>query len=167
MAQLATLVKNALGYGSCELGVALVTAPTIARLNARYRGRRGVTDILSFAAAACEPGRPEMFLEAPAVDGKLQPRDLGDLYICPDYIARHCRVAHRRSDITRSAGVADSELDAQWRTVLVHGVVHLLGYDHEADADWAAMSAREAVAAAALATLEEGERVQLFAASGY
>jgi probable rRNA maturation factor len=55
---------------------------------------------------------------------------IGDVVLCPAYAARE-------------AAAHGGELDAELRLLLVHGVLHLLGYDHEANHDRARMWARQ------------------------
>lgn len=55
---------------------------------------------------------------------------LGDVVICPAYAAR-------------TAAEAGADLDRELRLLLVHGILHLLGYDHEADDERAVMWARQ------------------------
>jgi probable rRNA maturation factor len=98
-----------------ELSVCMVGAPESRRLNARYRGRDHATNVLSFAAAA-HPGAA-----APA---------LGELVICPRVLAREARAQ-------------DKTLRAHWAHLVVHGTLHLLGYDHERAPDARRMERRE------------------------
>jgi probable rRNA maturation factor len=99
-----------------ELGVAIVGAPESRRLNAHYRGRNRPTNVLSFPAA-------------PAT-AAAQPRPLGDLVIC----ARVLRAEARAQAKT---------LRAHWAHLVVHGALHLIGYDHEGRADADRMERRE------------------------
>ena len=55
---------------------------------------------------------------------------IGDVVICPAFAAR-------------AASAAGSDVDAELRLLVVHGVLHLLGYDHEAEDDRARMWARQ------------------------
>ena len=55
---------------------------------------------------------------------------LGDVVICPAYAAR-------------TAPGARADIDRELRLLLVHGILHLLGYDHEADDERAVMWARQ------------------------
>jgi probable rRNA maturation factor len=55
---------------------------------------------------------------------------IGDVVICPTFAAR-------------TASAAGPDVDAELRLLLVHGVLHLLGYDHEAEDDRARMWARQ------------------------
>ena len=100
----------------CELAVAVVGAPQSRALNARFRGRDRPTNVLSFPAAPQPAGA--------------QVRLLGDLVICPRVL---------RAEAARQA----KPLRAHWAHLVVHGTLHLLGYDHEADADARRMERRE------------------------
>ena len=100
-----------------ELGVRLVGAAESRTLNARYRGRDKPTNVLSFPAAPL-PG-----LQAPA-----QP--LGDLVICGGVLRAEARAQHKT-------------LRAHWAHLVVHGTLHLLGYDHERSGDARRMERRE------------------------
>jgi probable rRNA maturation factor len=112
-----------------ELSVALADADEIARLNAAYRGVEGPTDVLSFGCDEPEPVTSD------------EPISIGDVVIAPE-------VAQRQAlDL---GNTVESELDL----LLVHGVLHLLGYDHGSDEDAAAMQAREGAILAAWANAE-------------
>ena len=100
-----------------ELGVCVVGAPESRRLNARFRGLDAPTNVLSFTSAL--PHAP--------VGGA---RTLGELVICPRVL---------RAD----ARAQDKSLKAHWAHLVVHGTLHLLGYDHERAADARRMERRE------------------------
>jgi probable rRNA maturation factor len=100
-----------------ELGVRLVGTVESRTLNARYRGRDKPTNVLSFPAAAL-PGA-----QAPA-----QP--LGDLVICGRVLRAEARAQHKT-------------LRAHWAHLVVHGTLHLLGYDHQRSGDARRMERRE------------------------
>ncbi len=99
-----------------EVSVTAVEEAEMAELNLGYRGRAGSTDVLSFALNEGEGGAVADYW-------------LGDIVVCPPVAARHAEEAGRP--------VAD-----EMRWVLVHGLLHLLGYDHEGDAE-AARAMRE------------------------
>ena len=84
-----------------ELSLALVTDPTIHALNRRYRGKDKPTDVLSFPLA-----------------DEIQPSLLGDVVISVETAARQAR---RRQH----------SLQEELQILLIHGILHLLGYDHE------------------------------------
>ena len=106
------------GASGRELGVCVVGAPESRRLNARFRGLDAPTNVLSFTSAA----RPH----AP-VGGA---RTLGELVICPRVLRAEARAQ-------------DKSLRAHWAHLVVHGTLHLLGYDHQRAADARRMERRE------------------------
>jgi probable rRNA maturation factor len=110
LARKARAALEALGLGGSELSVSLVRDGEIRELNRRYRGHDRATDVLAFALREGEFG---------AVGGAL-----GDVVISLD-TARRQALEHR--------GRLTDEVDR----LLVHGILHLAGYDHE-------VSAREA-----------------------
>jgi probable rRNA maturation factor len=103
-----------------ELSVRVVGRAESRNLNARYRGKDHPTNVLSFPASALP--------EAPAREAQAQP--LGDLVICPHVLRSEAR-EQRKS------------LRAHWAHLVVHGALHLIGYDHERAADARRMERRE------------------------
>ena len=114
---LSTWARAALGArrGAVELAVRLVPPAESRRLNRHYRGKDAPTNVLSFPAS---------------VDPAVRPRPLGDVVICPAVLKREAR----------EQGKSER---AHWAHLLVHGVLHLVGYDHEADGDAQRMERRE------------------------
>lgn len=102
-------ILESLESGTCELSIALLDDPEMAELNESYRGRSGATDVLSFSLREGAHA---------AHRGQL----LGDVAIGVRYAAR--RAARRRRS-----------LDDEVARLLVHGVLHLLGYDHEREVE--------------------------------
>jgi probable rRNA maturation factor len=100
-----------------ELAVRVVGARESRRLNARYRGQDHATNVLSFPMST--PPLP------PAT-----PRPLGDLVICPAVVRAEAR---RQGKLVR----------AHWAHLIVHGTLHLMGYDHEQPRDARRMERRE------------------------
>jgi len=98
----------ALGEERAELTVSLIDDAEMHVLNRDYRGKNRPTDVLAFAL---REGR-----RAPGDDAVL-----GDVVISLDSAARQAR----------ARGVPT---DSEVRTLLIHGVLHLLGYDHERSA---------------------------------
>lgn len=102
-----------------ELSVAVVELDEMTALNERYRGKEGPTDVLSFP---CDD-------PCPVADAD-EPITLGDVIISPQVAEENAiRLGH----------TVEEELNL----LLVHGVLHLLGYDHEADEDALVMQERE------------------------
>jgi probable rRNA maturation factor len=85
-----------------ELVIRIVDEPESRALNARYRGKDKPTNILSFP-----------FEAPPGIEMNL----LGDLVICAAVVAREAREQHK-------------PLDHHWAHMVVHGVLHLRGYNH-------------------------------------
>jgi probable rRNA maturation factor len=107
------------GKARGELTVRVVARGESAALNARYRGKRGPTNVLSFPG---EPGAPK--------SRELLP--LGDVVICASVVAHEAREQGK-------------VLAAHWAHMVIHGALHLQGYDHEDARDAKIMEARERV----------------------
>ena len=104
-AKLAKWAEAALD-GRCDgarMTVRVVDEAEGATLNERYRGKAGATNVLAFGFDAPE---------APSVD------IIGDVVVCAPVAAREA-VEHSK------------RLDAHWAHLVVHGTLHLLGYDHD------------------------------------
>lgn len=117
-----TAAKAALGDGAAprgplELSILLTDDTAIAELNATWRGKRGPTNVLSF------PGD-----RVPMPDGA--PLLLGDVVVSFETLCAEADAAGKTA--------AD-----HLRHLVVHGVLHLLGYDHESDGDAQMMESRE------------------------
>lgn len=99
----------------CELSVRLVDETESAELNSTYRGKEGPTNVLSFPFDA---------------DIELEPRLLGDLVICVPVVEQ---------EAISQVKVAEHH----WAHMVVHGCLHLLGYDHIEDGQAKEMEALE------------------------
>jgi probable rRNA maturation factor len=121
-------------HGLAEVSLIFADAPTIADLNQQFMGREGPTDVLSFPidvepepsgrvpdAGGSGPGEPPL----PEI-----PQLIGDVVICPAVAARNA-VEH------------DVALEDEVALLVVHGVLHLLGWDHDLDEGAEQMEARE------------------------
>ena len=107
-------VQNELGFqGEC-ITVCLLSDAEIARLNEAFRKKKGPTDVLSFPAVVRR--RPVRLVSKTLKAGEC----LGDIAISPATAWRYAK-KHRR------------KLASEIRVLMLHGVLHLLGYDHEAD----------------------------------
>lgn len=133
---LAELVLSDEGVrGEVELSLLFVDEGTIADLNARFLGRDGSTDVLAFPIdeEPADSGRsPDSGGTGPGFtpESAEVPMLLGDVVICPE-------VAHRNAP--EHAGTYDDEM----ALLVVHGVLHLLGMDHDDDDEAEAMELRE------------------------
>jgi probable rRNA maturation factor len=100
--------------GAAEITVRLVDGRESAVLNARYRGKRGATNVLSFSHEP-PPGRAGL---------------AGDLVICAPVVAREALAQGKPAR-------------AHWAHMVVHGILHLRGYDHVHKTDAQVMEALE------------------------
>jgi probable rRNA maturation factor len=111
LAGLAVSALRGEGVDAFELSVSLVDEQEMSELHADYLGEPGPTDVLSFPLEDdVDPSDP---------DGV---RLLGDVVICPEYAAGN-----------------NEDLQQELRLLVVHGVLHLLGHDHEEDDERAEM----------------------------
>lgn len=98
-----------------ELTIRFVDEKESAELNEQYRNKKGSTNILSFP------------FEVPA---EVELNLLGDLVICSDVVKREA-VEQKKQEL------------AHWAHMVVHGTLHLLGYDHLTDAEADVMEEKE------------------------
>jgi probable rRNA maturation factor len=115
-------VRQALRFPSGSVTVRLVSDPVIARLNRDFRGKHGPTDVLSFPAARRPPriSRTRNRSRAGQTAAERDRDYVGDIAISPQTARRNARRG------TRS-------LSAELRVLILHGMIHLAGYDHETD----------------------------------
>lgn len=100
---------------SAEVSLLLSDDASVRRLNAGYRGHDRPTNVLSFPALELVPGRWPV--RPPA-----EPPFLGDIALAEE-------------TVRREAADEDTPLAAHLSHLVVHGTLHLLGYDHEVEAD--------------------------------
>lgn len=105
--------------GSVEIALLFTGDDAVAELNAEWRGKQGPTNVLSFPAPAGMP--------VP----KGEPRPLGDIVLAHGVIARE-------------AADQGKTLHDHTAHLIVHGVLHLLGFDHETGAEAEEMERLEA-----------------------
>ncbi|WP_421914598.1 rRNA maturation RNase YbeY [Mesorhizobium sp.] len=111
--------------GVSELSVVFSDDAHVRTLNAGWRGKDKPTNVLSFPAFSLAKG------------GRLPPM-LGDIVLAAETVARE-------------AALEDKPLENHITHLVVHGLLHLLGYDHETDAEAEEMEAIERAALARLA----------------
>lgn len=105
---------QALGAVAGDVAIRIVEPSESQELNRRYRGKDKPTNVLSFP------------YDTEGADMPI----LGDLVICA-------------AVVEQEAAEQGKELRAHWAHMVVHGCLHLLGYDHTNDRDAEAMEARE------------------------
>ena len=104
---------------STEMSVTMMTNPAIRKLNQQYRGVDRATDVLSFAAE--ESGDETPIIMDPELAAEL-PENLGDLFVSID-------------KVEEQAKFLGHSVDRELGFLVVHGFLHLNGYDHEKPAD--------------------------------
>ncbi|OQR94897.1 hypothetical protein ACHHYP_00837 [Achlya hypogyna] len=117
-------VLNASAPAPWDAGLLLTTNKHIQFLNRTTRKKDKPTDILSF---------PNYKITSPGVLPPVsteEDRYLGDMFIAIPYVQTYCK--HH-----------DTTLDDRMPVLVAHGLCHLLGYDHENDAEYEIMQARE------------------------
>jgi probable rRNA maturation factor len=128
-------VENELNLGYSDVTVCLVSDAEIARMNEAFRKKKGPTDVLSFPAGKerrASVGRRKKIYTERAKDAegtektrvnresRITETYLGDIAIAPAAARRHAKKNGR-------------SLNNELRVLILHGVLHLLGYDHETD----------------------------------
>lgn len=101
-----------------EVLIRIVNIQEIAELNHQFRHKQGPTNILSFP------------FEAPEVVQGINL--LGDLVVCAPVLATEAQAQHK-------------DLKDHWAHIIIHGIFHLLGYDHIDESDALEMEAKELV----------------------
>ena len=112
-ASLRRWARLAAGDREGELGIRVVGSLESRALNARWRGKIGPTNVLSFPAS-------------PQLGG----RQIGDIVVCAPVVGREAREQGK-------------PLAAHWAHMIVHGTLHLLGFDHARARDAKRMERRE------------------------
>ena len=114
-----TKILSAEQHGDAELTIRFVDEEESAGLNKQYRHKTGATNVLSFP-----------FEVPPEVEDEAKLNLLGDLIICAEVVKSEAKEQKKQ------------EL-AHWAHMVVHGTLHLLGYDHQTDADANIMETKE------------------------
>jgi probable rRNA maturation factor len=102
-----------------QVTVRIVDETEITQLNKDYRHKDGPTNVLSFP-----------FESPPGVPAEECESLLGDVVVCAAVVAQEAVAQHKPTE-------------AHWAHMLVHGILHLLGYDHQTDDDAQKMEALE------------------------
>jgi len=119
LGEIAVRVLESEEVGDSELGVVVTDDETVRRLNREYAGDDHATDVLSFSLRE------------------------GEEFASPDGVLRLGEVIISHPTAVRQAGDAGREVADEVAHLLVHGILHLLGYDHLAPEDKRVMRAKE------------------------
>ncbi|HLF61240.1 MAG TPA: rRNA maturation RNase YbeY [Acidimicrobiia bacterium] len=126
MRGIAELVISKEGYPhETEVTLLFVDEDEMSSYNERFLNRSGPTDVLAFPVEDLLPG------VAPDADPSGPPLMIGDVIIAPGYVRRQ-------------AGELEVEFEDEMALMVTHGILHLMGYNHQADGDAAVMETREA-----------------------
>ncbi len=117
LARFSERVQRELGFPEESVTICFVSDPVMARMNRKFRDKQGPTDVLSFPARHARARQPR---SGPRAMQTGPDHYMGDVVISPETARRYAR--------RRSHGLA-SEL----RVLILHGMIHLAGYDHEND----------------------------------
>ena len=152
-------IQKALGVEDFQVDVWFCSEAKIREMNADWRDKSKSTDVLSFPACEfVEPGVMDM--DDPALEFD---KHLGDIVIAPAYVDRvrlrdhedHALSAQdereeeeEEEEEWEDAGVSKVlagtfDLQDRYRLLIVHSLVHLVGYDHETPDEWRAMTTKE------------------------
>ena len=107
--QTVQVILDALDCPDSEVSILIVDDPQIEELNQQYLNRKGPTNVIAFAMREGE-------------FSDLSPQLLGDVVISTDTAARE-------------AQIASTSMERRFNELLVHGILHLMGYDHETSED--------------------------------
>lgn len=117
-------ILDDLGYADFDLSIVLVSDKHMHALNKQFRGKDKSTDILSF------PLYPQLKAGERIIATSEDEKNLGDIIIAPKYV----------QDTLHAWG---NTFEERMQILLVHGICHLLGYDHILDEDYAIMKKEE------------------------
>lgn len=111
--------QRELGFPEGGVTVRLISDSAMARLNRRYRDKPGPTDVLSFPAKAMRMRRtlPRRLVRRPVAASADY---IGDIALSPETARRNARLYSR-------------SLPEELRILVLHGLLHLAGFDHEVD----------------------------------
>lgn len=123
--------------GGTELSLFFVSQHDMAELNSEHMGKSGATDVLAFPIDGGEvlemingPTGASRGPDRPPPDRGDLPLLLGDIVVCPEVAV---------AQASTHAGTIDDE----FALLVVHGILHILGWDHDTEEKTAAMQARE------------------------
>jgi probable rRNA maturation factor len=100
------LVRRELGFAPESVTIQLISDESMARLNETFRKKQGPTDVLSFPSNGARPAHGAKYI--------------GDIAISPETARRNARRFSR-------------SLPVEMRILILHGMIHLAGYNHETD----------------------------------
>ncbi len=128
---LATMLQE-VKFAAAEVSIAFVSDAEIAKWNQKFRNKKGPTDALSFPALSKRQAERHAKGNLRVGSSNRKPGAqsggfLGDIAIAPETARRYAKKNGRT-------------LDNEIRILMLHGVLHLMGYDHESGSDYGQMN---------------------------
>lgn len=96
-----------------NLSIVFVSLLEIKKLNKKYRNKNHPTDVLSFG---------QVLSFNPSAGGQIFKKDLGEIIVCPEVVKRNVK----KYGVLTTGG-----FKKELTKVMIHGILHLAGYDHE------------------------------------
>lgn len=121
----ASILRQELVADGSALSVTFIDSAAMTNLNVEHMARQGPTDVLSFPIEDAAPDRPPIGIAGGP------PLELGDIFICEDVVESH-------------AIEYEVPFRSELHLMVAHGVLHILGWDHQNDVEAEAMELREA-----------------------
>lgn len=121
-------IRKALGIGQADLTICFVSDAEIARMNETFRKKKGPTDVLSFPSRERDSRKlvhARQKATGTSHTHQARRRRIGDTYLGD--------IAISPATARRNAKRFGRNLGTELRLLMLHGVLHLLGYDHETD----------------------------------
>jgi rRNA maturation RNase YbeY len=142
-------IKSILGINDFHVDIWFCSEDKIRSLNKEWRDKSKSTDVLSFPVN--DFVKPGVFSDVSSLE---HIKHLGDIVIAPSYVKRQCIKdekeynKNKNYDNTNDDGVSLAmsktfDLNQRILLLLIHGMIHLLGYDHENEKDWKIMTKKE------------------------
>ncbi|CEM03215.1 unnamed protein product [Vitrella brassicaformis CCMP3155] len=144
-------IRDIIGVSAFDIGVELVDNQRMQHLNRDFRAKDRPTDILSFRCFDdIEPGSLPKVTSA-------EDLDLGDIFISAEYVQERCdedraemeaQLEDNGEFVSTERGVSGAmaktfTVRERLPLLVIHGILHLLGYDDQSDSDWSMMVNRE------------------------
>lgn len=122
--QITQIILDQLQYADFDIGIWITTNKTIQKYNREFRHKDKPTDILSFPFHADLKAGQRIVPEGP------EDKNLGDIIISAEYVVK-------------DAQKFNVSFEERLKVLIVHGICHLLGYDHITDNDYKKMNRLE------------------------
>ena|SRR5690242_1860161 len=114
-------VQRELGFPEESVTICFVSDPAMVRMNRKFRDKPGPTDVLSFPVRRLKNRPKNRRARSLRSAGRIRAAQyIGDIVISPETARRYAR--------RRSHGLV-----TELRVLILHGMIHLAGYDHESD----------------------------------